>query len=250
MTTVNLRPSTGGAVTLSVLDEAQRVARFEGLQQQMPRVWAATRRDVPGESVVVVPSISLNRAMATSAALAQAMEERSLFLLLLLRQPRLRMVYVTSMPIADSVVSYYLGLLSGVIPEHARSRLRLVSVGDSSPRSLSEKLLERPRILRRIRDLIPDRRLCHLIPYNTTEAERDVAISLGIPLYGADPRLGPGQVRSTFPDHPRHRGLTGRPGVVAKGESRHPSDAASRVARASCSRRPRAGRTSPGGPRR
>lgn len=157
MTTVNLHPTTGGALTLSELDEAQRVSRFEGLQQQMPRVWDAMRRDVPGESVVVVPSISLNRAMATSAALAQAMEERSLFLLLLLRQPRLRMVYVTSMPITDTLVSYYLGLLSGVIPEHARSRLRLVSVGDSSPRSLSEKLLERPRILRRIRDLIPDR---------------------------------------------------------------------------------------------
>ena len=35
-----------------------------------------------------------------AAALTQAYEERFLFLLLLLRQPRLRMVYVTSMPIA------------------------------------------------------------------------------------------------------------------------------------------------------
>ena len=31
--------------------------------------------------------------------MTQAIEERFLFLLLLLRQPRLRMVYVTSMPI-------------------------------------------------------------------------------------------------------------------------------------------------------
>ena len=63
---------------------------------------------------------------------------------MLLRQPRLRMVYVTSMPIAPEIVEYYLALLPGVIPSHARSRLSLVSVDDASPRSLSEKLLERP----------------------------------------------------------------------------------------------------------
>jgi pheganomycin biosynthesis PGM1-like protein len=188
LTTVDLPTPKGVGQTLSQLDEAERVRRFDELQQLMPAVWDAMRRDVPNESVVVVPSMSLNQATSSGGALARAMEERSLFLLLLLRQPRLRMVYVTSAPIAESVVSYYLGLLSGVIPEHARSRLRLVAVGDTSPRPLSEKILERPRVLRRIRDLIPDRSLCHLIAYNTTEAERDVAIALGIPLYGPDPR--------------------------------------------------------------
>ena len=110
---------------------------------------------------------------------------------MLLRQPRLRMIYVTSMPIAPEIVEYYLALLPGVIPSHARSRLSLVAVNDSSPRSLSEKLLERPRLLRRIAELIPNRARSHLVPYNTTELERDVALSLGIPMYGADPRLAP-----------------------------------------------------------
>ena len=75
------------------------------------------------------------------------MEERFLFLLLLLRQPRLQMVYITSMPIRPTIVEYYLALLPGVIPSHARERLHLVAVGDSTPRPLSEKLLERPRLL-------------------------------------------------------------------------------------------------------
>ena len=79
--------------------------------------------------------------------MTQAYEERFLFLLMLLRQPRLRMVYVTSMPIAPEIIEYYLALLPGVIPSHARARLSLVAVHDSSPRSLSEKLLERPRLL-------------------------------------------------------------------------------------------------------
>ena len=129
--------------------------------------------------------------MASSGSLTQAYEERFLFLLVLLRQPRLRMVYVTSMPIAPEIIEYYLALLPGVIPSHARARLSLVAVHDASPRSLSEKLLERPRLLGRIAAMIPNPERSHLVPYNTTELERDVALSLGIPMYGADPRLAP-----------------------------------------------------------
>ena len=74
-------------------------------------------------------------------------------------------------------------------PQPCPARLSLVSVGDGTPRPLSEKLLERPRLLRRIAALIPDPALCHLVPYNTTALERDIAVALGIPMYGADPRL-------------------------------------------------------------
>src|SRR3954453_123190 len=176
--------------TLSQLSEVARYARFDLLQARMPEVWSAMRLNHADESVVVVPSISLDRAVQRSGTLEQAYEERYLFLLLLLRQPRLRMIYVTSMPIAPEIVEYYLALLPGVIPSHARSRLSLVSVGDSSSASLSAKLLARPRLLQRIAAQIPNPRRSHLIPYNTTELERDVAISLGIPMYGADPRLG------------------------------------------------------------
>jgi hypothetical protein len=174
---------------LSELSDAERYEAFDELQAAMPDVWAAMRRQLDDESVVVVPSISLEHTTATAGTLVQAMEERALFFLLLLRQPRLRMIYVTSLPVADSVVDYYLGLLPGVIPSHARARLTLVSVGDAGPGTLSDKLLARPRLLREIRDLIPNPARCHLVPYNTTDRERDVALSLGIPMYGSDPRL-------------------------------------------------------------
>ncbi len=174
---------------LSDLDESARYQAYDDLQRAMPAVWESMRLDLEDESVVVVPSISLERTTAASGTVMQAMEERGLFLLLLLRQPRLRMIYVTSMPISEAIVEYYLGLLPGVIPSHARSRLTLVPVGDASPSSLSAKILARPRLLRTIRSLIANPSRSHLIPYNTTALERDVAISLGIPMYGADPRL-------------------------------------------------------------
>jgi hypothetical protein len=174
---------------LSDLSEIERNHLFARVQQRMPAVWDAWRLNFEDESVVVVPSVTLDRAIPGSGSLLQAFEERFLFLLLLLRQPRLRMIYVTSMPIKPSIVEYYLALLPGVIPSHAMARLTLVSIDDSSPRPLSEKLLSRPRILAKIAAMIPNRRRCHLIPYNTTGLERDIALTLGIPMYGADPEL-------------------------------------------------------------
>jgi hypothetical protein len=85
---------------LSSLSETERYARFDELQAKLPGVWEAMRLNYDDESVVVVPSITLDRAVATSGSLTQAYEERFLFLLMLLRQPRLRMVYVTSLPVA------------------------------------------------------------------------------------------------------------------------------------------------------
>jgi pheganomycin biosynthesis PGM1-like protein len=175
---------------LSELNEQERGERFARLQERLVPVWSAMRLNEPGESIVVVPSVAPDGPEASGAQL-QAYEERFLFLLLLLRHPRLQVIYVTGRPIAESIIEYYLALLPGVIPRHARARLHLVATHDGSPRSLVDKLLERPRILARIRALIPDRARCHLIPYATTTLERDLALALGIPLYGADPRLLP-----------------------------------------------------------
>jgi hypothetical protein len=172
---------------LSELTEEERGARFARLQARMPAVWAAMRRDEPDESIVVVPSVTPDPTMV--GARVQALEERFLFLLLLLRQPRLRVIYVTGRPVPEEIVGYYLGLLPGVIPSQARRRLCMVAAGDGAARPLAAKLLERPRVLAAIRALVPNPARCHLVPYSTTSLERDLALSLGIPLYGADPRL-------------------------------------------------------------
>src|SRR5712675_575551 len=150
---------------LSQMNEDERYRCFDDRQLAMPAVWESMQRGFADESVVVVPSISIERTTPGSGTIMQAMEERALFLLLLLRQPRLRMIYVTSQPVSESIVEYYLGLLPGVIPSHARARLTLVPVGDASPVPLSAKLIARPRLLREIRSLIPNAARSHLIPY-------------------------------------------------------------------------------------
>ena len=62
---------------------------------------------------------------------------------------------------------------------------------DGSARPLSEKLLERPRMIDRIRSLIMDPDRAHLVPFNTTNREKELALQLGIPMYGADPKFFP-----------------------------------------------------------
>jgi len=166
-------------------------ARFESLQRKLVPLWASIREMTQDEqTIVVVPSLTIDKQPEHGSDL-QSYEERFLFLLLLLRQPRARVVYVTAQMIQPSIIDYYLDLLPGVIPSHARQRLFLPSPLDGSARPLTEKLLERPRLLERIRSLIPDPERAHLVPYNTTELERDLAVRLGIPMYGADPRHFP-----------------------------------------------------------
>jgi len=163
--------------------------RFDTLQQRLVPLWQSIQTMTQDEqTIVVIPSMSIDDP-GWPASVLQAYEERFLFLLLLLRQPRARLVYVTSQAINPSIVDYYLDLLPGVIPSHARRRLFLVSPLDGSARPLSEKLLERPRLLGRIRDLVVDRNRAHLVPFTTTELERDLALALDIPMYGADPRF-------------------------------------------------------------
>jgi hypothetical protein len=173
-------------VATGVADE--RAQRFDELQHKLVPLWRSIERlNQDEQTIVVVPSMTVDRPGLGGAGL-QAYEERFLFLLLLLRQPRARMVYVTSQAINPTIVDYYLDLLPGVIPSHARQRLFLVAPLDGSERPLSEKLLDRPRLLDRIRSLVIDPDRAHLVPFNTTELERDLALALGIPMYGADPR--------------------------------------------------------------
>ena len=163
---------------------------FDQLQKKLVPLWKSIEHfNQDPQTIVVIPSMSIDA--ISSGAVMQAYEERFLFLLLLLRQPRARLIYVTSQTILPSIIDYYLSLLPGVIPSHARQRLYLISPLDLSVRPLSDKLLERPRLMKRIRSLIMDPDRAHLVPFNTTNREKELALQLGIPMYGADPKFFP-----------------------------------------------------------
>src|SRR5213594_4185946 len=115
-------------------------SEFDQLQNKLVPLWKSIERfNQDPQTIVVVPSMSIDA--IGSGAVMQAYEERFLFLLLLLRQPRARMIYLTSQTILPSIIDYYLGLLPGVIPSHARRRLFLLAPLDGDSLPLTEKLL-------------------------------------------------------------------------------------------------------------
>jgi len=169
--------------------------RFDRLQQRLVPLWEQIGRSDPGSqnieeanTVVVVPSMTLD-VDDMEFPEQQIYEERFLFMLFLLRQPQIRMIYVTSVPIPAEVIDYYLSILPSVTIDNARRRLALVAPEDASARPLVEKLLDRPRLIAHIRSLVPDLNKVHLVPYVTTDRERELALALDIPMYAADPRF-------------------------------------------------------------
>ena len=73
--------------------------------------------------------------------------------------------------------------------EHLRERLHLVSVGDPRPKPLTAKLLDHPRLVERIRSQIVGHERSLIIPFNVSPLERELAVRLGIPVYGPAPEL-------------------------------------------------------------
>ena len=163
---------------------------FRHLQENfMPQFENAFPDPLAPKTVVIVPSLTLDQQILSKIEGIVHYEERLLCLLMLLRMPRTHVIFVTSVPIDPVIVDYYLHLLPGITGYHARNRLTLLSCFDASPHSLTEKILDRPRLIQRIKDSIPPGHLSHLACFNVTAHERRLAVALHMPLYGCDPDL-------------------------------------------------------------
>ncbi|MEX0708765.1 MAG: peptide ligase PGM1-related protein [Woeseia sp.] len=173
-----------------VTDPAEEIARFDALKGRLRQIWTNLKTDPNYEHTsVILPSLSVNQEELAKVLGASFYEERLMFALIRLRNPNARLIYITSQPVHAEVVEYYLHLLDDVPFNHARQRLHMLSVYDSSTRPLTEKILERPRFLERLRKLIGDTDHAYLTCYNSTVLERRLAVRLGIPLNGVDPAL-------------------------------------------------------------
>lgn len=179
------RPPFANDLTLE-----QELEAFRELKPRLTEVWdALTTADDSHCTSVVVPSLTLDQTELGKLAGVVYYEERLLFLLIRLRNPRAHVVYVTSQPVHPIILDYYLNLLAGVPALHARARLTMLCCHDASPRPLTQKIIERPRLVERIRRAIPDRQRAYLTVFNSTPLERKLAVLLDVPLNGLDPEL-------------------------------------------------------------
>jgi len=164
-------------------------SEFRRLQAQLSSRWQPIDDfDLQERQILVVPSLSLDQQELEKIAGVHHYEERLLFALIRLRNPHTHLTYVTSQPLHPSIIDYYLELLPGIPSAHARDRLQLFSTYDSSKKPLTQKLLERPRLLAQIRKTL-DPKKAYMVCFNSTSLERDLSLALGIPLLALDPDL-------------------------------------------------------------
>ncbi|MCL1474071.1 peptide ligase PGM1-related protein [Argonema antarcticum] len=171
------------------LSSSKESDKFRLLQAQLRDRWESIEGlDNPDYDILVVPSLSLDRGELLKIEGFLNYEERLLFSLIRLQSPRTRVIYVTSQPLSPIVIDYYLQLLPGIPFSHARDRLLLFSTYDSSTTPLTQKILDRPRLMERIRQSLRLEK-SFMICYNSTIVERDLSVQLGVPLLAADPDL-------------------------------------------------------------
>ncbi len=148
------------------------------------RLGPGSASDLTSGTLVVVPSITFPATELRKIVGIQYYEERLLFLLLLLKHPELRVVFVTSLRIEEPIVDYYLRF----VPEEvdAGHRLYPIALWDPAPDALTGKLLQKDWALDRIKELATDGML---LTFNVTELEAQLAERVDIPLYGCPPDL-------------------------------------------------------------
>jgi hypothetical protein len=86
------------------------------------------------------------------------------------------------------IIDYYLQLLPGIPFSHARDRLLLLTTYDNSYKPLTQKILERPRLVERIRRALRRER-SYIICFNSTHLEQELSLQLDIPLFASSPDL-------------------------------------------------------------
>jgi PGM1 C-terminal domain len=163
---------------------------FDALQRRFSTQYQASDPlDLDEGTVVVVPSLTFPVAELRKIVAIQHYEERLLYLLLLLARPGVRVVYLTSLPVDRAVVDYYLSFVPD--PADARQRLHMLALDDPEARPLTAKVLERPDVIARVRELAGDPTGAFLLPFNVTPVEGRLAEWLQLPFYGPRPALAP-----------------------------------------------------------
>lgn len=182
--------STNGIADVPVRDSVAEAMQFKKIQKKFPQQFEHIFPDkLAPRTVIIIPSLTMDTEILSKISGVNHYEERLLCMLMLLRMPRTNVIYITSETIDPIIVDYYLHLLPGITGYHAMSRLTLLSCHDSSPKPLIEKILARPRLIQRIKDIIPPDHDAHMSCFIVTEQERSLAVQLQIPIYGCDPDL-------------------------------------------------------------
>ncbi len=181
------------------LDTVAARERLEALQAAWPARWAVCR-DAQAPFTVIAVAFGSEGREESRLTEAEAEQQQVLAALAWLRMPLARVLVLTRSSVAAARVDRWLGWLAagGLDCSHARRRLRIEAIGvPPGPR-----VIARARTIERVAAWIGDRERAFVVPGQSLRAAAMVALTLGLPLFGAGPRHfalnGPGAARALF----------------------------------------------------
>jgi hypothetical protein len=166
---------------------------FEELQTKLGPAMALNTPGATGEHVVItLPSFSLGESLLHHYGdRIPSLEHRYLVAMLMLhRFDECEMLFVLSEAPRPEILDYYISLVPASRRTSVGERFRVVGLGDRTHRAVAAKLLDRPDLVQRVRDLVGGRP-AYIEPWNVTDAEVEVALALDVPIYGNPPELWP-----------------------------------------------------------
>lgn len=166
--------------------------KFASLKRQLFLYEKIARDNYRGErTIIVLSGLNFNFMELRKTPSLARYEEKFLFFLFLLRFSRTRIIYVVSQSINEFLIDYYLRIISDDEKERKdmRRRLVIVNVKNGARKPVAYKVLKKPSAVKKIESYIVDYKTTYIQCYNPSRYEKEVAIKLGVPLYGVDVNL-------------------------------------------------------------
>lgn len=166
---------------------------FEALQRTLgPALEANSPGSTTPHVLIALPSYSVSESLLSHYGdRIPSLEHRYLNALAVAgRVQSCEMLYVSTRAPLPEVLDYYISLLPEAVRASTKARIALIEVDDGTPRSVAQRLLERPDLIAAIREHIGDRP-AFIEPWNVTEHEVNLALALGVPINGTAPELRP-----------------------------------------------------------
>eukprot|EP01080_Neovahlkampfia_damariscottae_P004611 gene4611-7993_t len=141
------------------------------------------------DDVFILPSLTLDQKELSKVHAVSIYEQRQLYNLLMLQHPKIRVCFLSSMPIDDSIVEYYWKLCSTDVSfEDFKSRLCLLSPIDSKSISLVEKILLRPLLMQKMKKFIRNPERSCIVSNISSNFELELAKKMNVVFLGFDPQ--------------------------------------------------------------
>lgn len=166
---------------------------FEKLQRRLAnQPWMVEEHTDKDRTLVYIAGMSLDQEELAKVAGIEFYEERLLYVIGLLRNPKTNIVFVTSKQIDPVILQYYFQLFSRSKSERAsmEQRWHHFFIGNTKrDKTLTQKVLQSQRVRKQINSKLRNPETAVLRCFNSSVDEKTLAVKLGIPLFAPNPEL-------------------------------------------------------------